>query len=369
MTTGATYKIILSGGGTGGHVYPAIAIANALTAINKNVNILFVGALGKMEMQKVPEAGYKIIGLNISGIQRKLSLKNLLLPVKLLTSIIRSFAIIQSFKPDAVIGVGGYASGPILYAASRKKIPSCIQEQNSYAGLTNKWLAKKVDKIFVAYPNMEKYFPAEKIVLAGNPVRQDIFNIEAKRPDAFKNFDLHPDKQTVLMLGGSLGARTINESTLNGLELLIKNNIQLIWPCGKLYHEDMKKKTGGKLTKNIKLLEFITEMDLAYAAADIIISRAGAISISELAIVGKPVILVPSPNVAEDHQTKNAQALAVKNAAIMIHDSQAIESLIPKAIELLNDPEKRNELSKNIIKFQQLDSAKKIAASIIKFIN
>ena len=301
-------KVIISGGGTGGHIYPAVAIANALQQLNSSIEVLFVGAEGRMEMQKIPEAGYKIIGLPITGIQRRLTWKNLLFPWKLWTSIQRAKKILDDFKPQVVVGVGGFASGPLLYAATRRGIPALIQEQNGYAGLANKWLADKVQKICVAYENMDRYFPKEKIIFTGNPVRKDIMEVSIKRDDALDFYQLDPKRPTVLVIGGSLGARTINQSLLKHLGLFAENKIQLIWQTGKFYFEDIKGALTDINQSDIRLCEFIEQMSLAYAVADVVISRAGALSIAELCLVQKPSILVPSPNVAEDHQTKNAQA-------------------------------------------------------------
>lgn len=348
MKTEKPYRFIISGGGTGGHIYPAIAIANEIKSRYSDAQILFVGAKGKMEMKKVPEAGYKIIGLWISGFQRRVSIDNLYFPFKVLFSYVAANKIIKRFKPHAVIGVGGYASGPIMLAARSKRVPSMIQEQNSYAGLTNKRLGKKVEKICVAYENMERYFPKNKIVITGNPVRKDILNVGEKREQALKHFSLKPDKKTILVLGGSLGARTINNSIIKHLQQIIDADVQLIWQTGKFYYEEMVSKARNLNLDNIRILEFIREMDLAYAAADVVISRAGALSISELCLVGKPVIFVPSPNVAEDHQTKNARALIDKHAAALVKNVVAEEKLVNEVLALIKDEEKQAELSKNI---------------------
>ncbi len=342
------YRIIISGGGTGGHIYPAIAIGTAFRERHPDADILFVGAEGKMEMQKVPEAGFKIIGLWISGLQRSLTMSNLAFPMKVFSSVRKSLAIIRSFQPHAVVGVGGYASGPLLYAATLKGVPSMVQEQNSYAGLTNKWLANRVQKICVAYEGMEKFFPKERIVLTGNPVRKDIASGGTDRTEAAAFYKLDPAGPIVLVIGGSLGARTLNESVLAGIAALRKEQVQVIWQCGRFYYEEMKRRTSSLDMKGIVLLEFIKEMDQAYAAADVVVSRAGALSISELCVVGKPVIFVPSPNVAEDHQTKNALALVEKNAALMVRDNEAAGRLMPEAVSLLKNPSERERLSKNI---------------------
>lgn len=360
-------KIIISGGGTGGHIFPAISIANALKLIDPTVEILFVGALGRIEMEKVPAAGYKIIGLPVAGFQRKLTLRNLNVIFKLIKSIRLSKRIINDFKPDVVVGVGGYASGPVLFMANRKGIPTLIQEQNSYAGVTNKLLAKKARKICVAYEGMEKYFPKEKIILTGNPVRQDLLNKMNSRSEALDYFGLQ-DKQTILVVGGSLGARTINQSLIGGLDKLGNSTFQVLWQTGKYYYSDANEANQKKGYANIKVNDFITQMDLAYACADIIISRAGAGTISELCLVGKPVILVPSPNVAEDHQTKNALALVNKNAAIMVRDAEAQQKLVDEALQLIENTDKKNELAKNISLMALKDSAKTIAEEVIKLI-
>src|ERR1035437_1485874 len=340
-------RVIISGGGTGGHIFPAIAIANALKEIDKNVEILFVGAEGRMEMEKVPAVGYKIEGLWISGLQRRLTVQNLMFPFKVISSIMRSKKIIRSFRPDAVVGTGGFASGPLLRVATGMKIPALIQEQNSFPGITNKLLGKRVNKICVAYEGMEQCFPKEKIIITGNPVRQDILSLEGKKEKAINFFGLDSNKRTLLVIGGSLGARTINESIMFSLELLAQNNIQLIWQTGKGYIE-IAEKTFTKERGWVGA--FITKMDLAYAVADIVVSRAGAISLSELALVTKPCILVPSPNVAEDHQTKNATTLVKKDAAILVKDSEAREKLGKEIISLVNDIQIQNKLSKNISK-------------------
>ena len=358
-------NIIISGGGTGGHIFPAISIANAIKEIEPETNILFVGALGKIEMEKVPAAGYEIIGLPVAGLQRRLTVKNVSFIFKLISSLRKSRKIIKDFKPDVVVGVGGYASGPVLRIANMKGIPTLIQEQNSYAGITNKLLAKKAHKICVAYEGMEKYFPKEKILLTGNPVRQDLLDKIGSRDEAIKYFDLDQNKKTILVIGGSLGARTINQSIIGDLEKIGQSDFQLLWQTGKYYYEDAKNVSNGFGFKNVKVKDFIIRMDMAYAAADIIISRAGAGTISELCLVGKPVILVPSPNVAEDHQTKNAMALVNKDAAIMVCDAEARERLINEAIELISKKEKIESLSKNIKGMALRDSAKIIAQEVL----
>lgn len=357
-------KVIVSGGGTGGHIFPALAIANALKEKRPDAEFLFVGANGKMEMEKVPAAGYKIIGLNIAGLQRSLTLKNLLFPFKLLSSWWNAQKIVNEFKPHIAIGTGGYASGPILQVASGKNIPCVIQEQNSFPGITNKLLAKRVNKICVAYSGMEKFFPKEKIVITGNPVRKDILVVNDKRAEAFNVFQLNKDLKTVLIIGGSLGARTINESIEAAIDKLKQNNIQLIWQTGKTFYSQAKKIESN----SIKVFDFLSKMDLAYAAADVVVSRAGAISLSELAIVAKPSILVPSPNVAEDHQTKNAMAFQNKNAAIMIKDSESKQKLGDAIVSLVMDEKKQQELSVNIKKLAQPDATEKIVSEILKLL-
>jgi UDP-N-acetylglucosamine--N-acetylmuramyl-(pentapeptide) pyrophosphoryl-undecaprenol N-acetylglucosamine transferase len=321
-------RVIISGGGTGGHIFPAIAIADEIKRRNPKAEILFVGANGKMEMEKVPAAGYKIEGLTIAGFQRKITFSNFLLPFKIIASLWNAIKIIKSFKPQVVIGVGGYASGPTLQAALFLKIPTLIQEQNSFPGKTNKILSGKVTAICTAYDGLEKFFPKNKIVLTGNPVRKEMVEIEGKRKEAFEFYGLNSNKKTILVIGGSLGARTLNESIKSYLQELQKNNIQVLWQCGKIYVDTLTKELEQKDLNGIKMVQFISRMDLAYSLADVIISRAGAISVSELCLVKKPVILVPSPNVAEDHQTKNAMALVNKNAAVLVKDCEAKEQLV-----------------------------------------
>ncbi|MCB2197282.1 MAG: undecaprenyldiphospho-muramoylpentapeptide beta-N-acetylglucosaminyltransferase [Bacteroidetes bacterium] len=359
-------NIIISGGGTGGHVFPAISIANAIKEIEPETNILFVGALGKIEMEKVPAAGYEIIGLPVAGLQRKLTIKNISFIFKLIKSLRKSKQIIKDFKPDVVVGVGGYASGPVLRKANQRGIPSLIQEQNSYAGITNKLLAKKAQKICVAYEGMEKYFPKEKIMLTGNPVRQDLLDKIGSKNEAIKHFSLAENKKTILVIGGSLGARTVNQSVMEDIEKIGNSDFQLLWQTGKYYYEEAKKVADQSGFKNIKVLDFIKRMDFAYSVADVIISRAGAGTISELCLVGKPVILVPSPNVAEDHQTKNAMALVNRNAAIMIRDVEAKENLIRTALDLISNEEQIKSLSENIKGMALRDSAKIIAEEVLK---
>jgi UDP-N-acetylglucosamine--N-acetylmuramyl-(pentapeptide) pyrophosphoryl-undecaprenol N-acetylglucosamine transferase len=357
-------RVIISGGGTGGHIYPAIAVAQALQKrLNNEVEFLFVGASDRMEMEKVPKAGYAIEGLWISGLQRSLSVKNLLFPIKVIAAVAKSMGIINRFKPNLAIGFGGYASGAMMYAASLKGIPSMIHEQNSYAGITNKILKNRVAKIAVAYDNMERFFPANKIVKTGNPVRQDICDFGNKRAAAFSFFGLNQSKKTILVIGGSLGARTINESIEQDLEKLQAAGINLIWQTGKLFNSS--KSASMNPDFGLKVSAFIYEMDLAYAAADIVISRAGALSIAELAIVGKPVILVPSPNVSEDHQTKNAMALVDKNAAILVKDFESREQLVDTTLRLLADDTLQASLSKNIHEMAIVNAAERIVDELL----
>jgi len=353
-------RFIISGGGTGGHIFPAIAIANALKKQLPDSGILFVGANGRMEMERVPAAGYKIKGLNIAGFQRGKIISNLSLPFKVLSSLLDARSIVADFKPNAAIGVGGYASGPLLMAASLAGVPCVIQEQNSFAGITNNILSKRAKKVCVAYEGMDAIFPKEKIVLTGNPVRAEILNKDVNRVDAYKYFGLNESIKTILIIGGSLGARTINESVYSSLNASLNDNIQLLWQTGKSWSIENK----GR--QNVVQLPFIDRMDYAYAVADVIISRAGALSIAELQNIGKPVILVPSPNVTEDHQTHNALALVKNNAAIMIKDTEAKERLMSAAFELLNDESKKKELSDNISKMAISDAAERIVAEIMK---
>lgn len=359
-------KYIISGGGTGGHIFPAIAIANALKRIDPKAEILFVGASGRMEMEKVPAAGYKIIGLDIQGIQRGSIVKNLMFPFKVFNSLRKASRIIRDFKPDAAIGVGGYASGPLLFAASLSGIPTLIQEQNSYAGVTNKLLAKKAKKICVAFDGMEKFFPADKIIKTGNPIRKESVDITGKRLSAMELLRLSPDKKTILVTGGSLGARTLNNSIVAGLDKIIRADVQVIWQTGKVYYKGIIEKLGEEYHPNVRIMEFLNRMDLAYAAADVIISRAGAGTIAELCVVKKPVILVPSPNVAEDHQTKNALALVQENAALMVADRDAEAKLVDTALNLLNDKDKQKTISTNIGKLALPNADDVIAKEIIQ---
>jgi UDP-N-acetylglucosamine--N-acetylmuramyl-(pentapeptide) pyrophosphoryl-undecaprenol N-acetylglucosamine transferase len=357
-------KFILSGGGTGGHIYPAIAIANELKNRYPDAEFLFVGAKDKMEMQKVPQAGYAIKGLWIAGLQRKLTLQNALFPFKLISSLWESRKILKNFKPDVVIGTGGFASGPLLKVANSMNIPTVIQEQNSYPGITNKLLSKKAATICVAYENLERFFPKEKMILTGNPVRQDLIDVTTKREEAIAYFKLNPSLKTILVLGGSLGARRINQLIEKELNHLLAQQVQIIWQCGKLYLDDYSKYNSAQ----VQVVAFIERMDLVYAAADFVISRAGASSVSELSIVGKPVIFIPSPNVAEDHQTKNAQAIVDKKGAIMIKES-ALEEEFSIVIEaLLMDKGKQQLLGDNIKKLALPQATAQIVDAIEKLI-
>ncbi|NMH27527.1 undecaprenyldiphospho-muramoylpentapeptide beta-N-acetylglucosaminyltransferase [Flavobacterium silvaticum] len=359
------YKFILSGGGTGGHIYPAIAIANELKRRFPDAEFLFVGAKDRMEMQKVPQAGYAIKGLWISGLQRKLSIDNAMFPIKLMSSLINAGKIVREFKPDIAIGTGGFASGPLLQVAANAGIPIVVQEQNSFPGITNKMLAKKASKICVAYDNLERFFPKDKIVFTGNPVRSDLIDLHGKRKEAITAFGLDPDKKTLLVLGGSLGARRINQLIAKELVNFTAQNVQVIWQCGKLYFEEYK---HFDEKPNVSVLSFIDRMDLVYAAADVVISRAGASSVSELCIVGKPVIFIPSPNVAEDHQTKNAKAIADKKGAILMRESELDTQFEPTFSNLVNDEDLQSELSENILKLAKVNATNDIADEIEKLI-
>lgn len=365
MTTKNKIRIIISAGGTGGHVFPAIAIANALKEKADGIELLFVGAKGKMEMEKVPQAGYKIEGLWISGLQRRLTLKNLCFPLKIISSLVRAAKIINKFKPDAVVGVGGYASWPILRVAASKKIPIVIQEQNSYPGITNKKLAGYADKICVAYEGMEKFFPGTKIVITGNPVRQDIIDIENKKEEAAEFFGLKKDKITILAIGGSLGALSINQSIQNNFDIFRQKGLQLLWQTGKNFINNAQEILQESDNENIKVYEFITRMDLAYSISDIIISRAGAIAISEICIAGKPAVFVPFPNAAEDHQTKNAMELVKNNAAILIKDNELNEKIRDTISNIVSNKDQMTILGANIKKMAIKDSASRIADVII----
>ncbi len=362
-------RVIISGGGTGGHVFPAIAIANALKAIDPEIDILFVGAKGRMEMEKVPAAGYTIVGLPIMGFQRKLSFKNVVVVLKLVYSLIKARQIIKKFNPAVAVGVGGYASGPVLRIAAKLNIPTLIQEQNSYAGVTNKLLAKKANKICVAYENMDKFFPSEKIIVTGNPVRQDLEAKSNSFEEAIRYFGLNANKKTILVLGGSLGAKTINQCLLDNLGKISASGVQIIWQTGSKYFNNVKAQVVGRNIQNVKVQDFITRMDLAYSVANLVISRAGACTISEICLVGKPSILVPSPNVAEDHQTKNAQALVDKDAARMIIDREASAILVDTALFHVNNEQLIKTLAENAAKMAVRNSAQHIAKEIIKLIN
>ena len=360
-----SYKVILSGGGTGGHIYPAIAIANELKFRFPMTEFLFVGASDKMEMQKVPQAGYRIVGLWISGFQRRVTFKNLLFPFKLLFSLLKSIQIINSFKPDVVIGTGGYASGPVLHVASKRGVPTLIQEQNSFPGITNKLLSKKVDKICVAYEGLEWFFPKNKLVLSGNPVRQDLLDLEQKSAEALSFFNLESEKQTLLVLGGSLGARRINQLIESKLDYFKALGIQVVWQCGKLYSDEYSQYNKRDL---VQVHAFINRMDLAYASADFVISRAGASSVSELCVVGKPVIFIPSPNVSEDHQTKNALAIAKNKAALLIAEKDLESSFDSEFSTVLNSKLQQELLSENIKKLALREATKTIVDEIEKLL-
>ena len=361
-------RIIISGGGTGGHIFPAISIANAVKALRPGVKILFVGAIDRMEMQRVPAAGYEIKGLPICGFDRQHKLRNIKVLFKIWKSQRMAKKIIQDFKPHVVVGVGGFASGPTLNQAASMGIPCLIQEQNSYAGVTNKLLAKKAEKICVAYEGMERFFPAEKIIMTGNPVRQALLNTSISREDAIKRLGLDSAKRTILILGGSLGARTINVSVLLHLDLVksVASDVQFVWQTGSYYSADIAEELKGEIIPNLKVTDFITDMAVAYKAADLVISRAGASSISEFCLIGKPAILVPSPNVAEDHQTKNALALSDRDAAIHVKDADAPAMLLDLAVKTVNDDEKLKMLRENVLKLALPDSAEIIAKEVIK---
>lgn len=361
-----TYRFIIAGGGTGGHVFPAIAIADALKQQQPDCEILFVGAKGRMEMEKVPQSGYNIIGLEVVGFQRNFSLKNILFPFKLIKSLIQAFSVLRNFKPDACVGVGGYASGPVLFIAALMRIKIFIQEQNSYPGITNKILSRFACKIFVAYDNLNLFFNQEKIILTGNPVRKDITADLPDKNSAIDFFHLQPDKKTILVIGGSLGARTINESIEKNIDFFSEYKLQLVWQTGKIYYEGIIERTKSKNLKDIKIHQFVKEMNIAYSAADIIISRAGALSISELCIIGKPVILIPSPNVSEDHQTKNAMALVDRNAAVLVKDNEAKENLAATVLEIIQNESKQRTLSENIKSMAKTNAANEIVKEIIR---
>ena len=368
-------RVIISGGGTGGHIFPAISIANKLRELNPETEILFVGAEGKMEMEKVPAAGYKIVGLPIVGLQRKLNAKNLvndaLVPFKLLQSIIKAGRVLKEFKPDVAVGVGGYASAPLLRRATAMHIPSLIQEQNGFAGLTNKMLGDKVDCICVAYEGMERFFPAEKIVFSGNPIRSEIHPYtEADKAEAFKFYGLDPAKRHIFIVGGSLGSGTLNNAMKKWIECSCPggDDVEVLWQCGRYYKAGIDKFMAGRQLPNIHYTDFISRMDLAYAMADVIVSRSGASSVSEICAAGKAAVFVPSPNVAEDHQTHNAMALVNKDAAMLVKDADAADELLPVALKLVHDPEKIAELSRNVTPLARLDAAQTIADEIYKLV-
>ncbi|MBK9338712.1 MAG: undecaprenyldiphospho-muramoylpentapeptide beta-N-acetylglucosaminyltransferase [Lewinellaceae bacterium] len=369
-TVARQLRILITGGGTGGHVFPAIAIADAVKRLQPDTEFLFVGATGKMEMERVPQAGYPIEGLNIAGFQRGFSLeslrRNLIFPFKLVGSSLKAQRIVRRFQPDVVIGTGGYASGPVMRAAQQAGIPTLIQEQNSYAGVTNRLLAQKAARICVAYDNMERYFPAEKIVFTGNPVRQDILELDDKRETGLRHYGLSTNRKTIVVIGGSLGARTLNRALAENTALLAdRSDIQVLWQCGRFYEHEYTQSATAALP-NVQIRAFIDRMDLLYAAADLIISRAGALSISELCLVGKPVILVPSPNVAEDHQTKNALALVEKSAARLVRDAEAVEKMLPEALMLLEKEALLFSLGENIHQLGRPKAADNIAAVAIE---
>ncbi len=362
-------KVVISGGGTGGHIFPAIAIADALKLADGNVQILFVGAKGRMEMEKVPQAGYPIKGLNITGFQRKWSFSNLIFPLRLVVSLIKSWFILRSFRPDVVVGVGGYASGPTLRAATWLNIPSLIQEQNSYPGITNRLLGGKVNTICVAYDRMERWFPAKKTVLTGNPVRTASVDIVGKRQEAAHFFGMDQTHPVLLVIGGSQGALAINRAILENLNLFSDNTVQLIWQTGKaFYTEAMQTVESARLSKQIKVVSFIEKMDFAYAVADLIISRAGAIAIAEISIVGKPVILVPLPTAAEDHQTSNALRLAEAGAAILIPNHEAAQQLLPTAFSLIEQPEKLSSMANAVTSFGRPEATHLIVKEILNLV-
>lgn len=360
-------RIIISGGGTGGHIFPAVSIANAIRAKYPEAKILFVGALGRMEMQRVPAAGYEIVGLPISGFNRKNMLKNVVVLYRIWKSQQMAKKIIRKFNPMAAVGVGGYASGPMLNQCTKMGIPCLIQEQNSYAGVTNKILSKKVDRICVAYDGMERFFPADKIVKTGNPVRQALLDTKLTKAEALKSFGLSEDKKTILIVGGSLGAKTVNESVLQNLDMIKESGVQFIWQTGKYYNASIMAELKQRGTvPSLHVTDFISDMGAAYKAADLVISRAGASSISEFCLIGKPVILVPSPNVAEDHQTKNAMALVNKNAALYVKDADAPAEVVKLALQTVKDDARLKELSENILKLALPDSADIIANEVVK---
>ncbi len=358
-------KVIISGGGTGGHIFPAVAIANALRQRINSVDILFVGAEGKMEMEKVPAAGYNIVGLPVAGFQRRLTVKNITFFFKLAASMLKARKVVRQFHPDVVVGVGGYASGPVLRVAGNWRIPAIIQEQNSFPGITNRILAKKVSKICVAYPDMERFFPEDKIILTGNPVRQSLLS-QVERKEAAEYFGLNPNKKVLFVTGGSLGARTINEGLLAGYQRLIDDDVQVIWQTGKFYYEQVKAQVSDN--KNIKIMAFVDRMEAAFSLADVVVSRAGASSISEIALLNKAAVFVPSPNVSEDHQTKNAMALVKEEAAVMVKDTEVKEKLVSEVLLLIKDEERLSKLRMNVNKFAMPDAANMIVDELIKLV-
>ncbi|MBL7826363.1 MAG: undecaprenyldiphospho-muramoylpentapeptide beta-N-acetylglucosaminyltransferase [Saprospiraceae bacterium] len=365
MSNDKNIKVMVTGGGTGGHVFPAIAVADAIKRLRPETEFLFVGAEGKMEMERVPKAGYQIVGLNIAGFQRRLSWKNLVFPFKLLSSLRKARRIVAEFQPDVVIGTGGYASGPVMRAAQNQGVPTLIQEQNSYAGVTNKILGKKARRVCVAYDHMEQFFDKDKIVFTGNPVRSDILNLEGKRAEAIQYYGLNPANKTIAIIGGSLGARTLNEAMAEGFEQLKDKPVNVLWQCGKFYEAIFQESDTAKLP-NVEMRAFIDRMDLLYAAADVIISRAGALSISELCLVGKPAVLVPSPNVAEDHQTKNALALVEKGAARLVSDLEAKEKMLQDAFLILENEALAFSLGESIRPMGRPDAAERIAKEALR---
>lgn len=362
------HRFIISGGGTGGHIFPALSIAEGLKQRFPDAEILFVGAAGKMEMEKVPAAGYPIVGLPVAGFHRKQPWRNIMFLPRLISSLWKARSVIRNFRPDCVIGVGGYASGPVLKLATMMGIPALLQEQNSYAGVTNRMLGKKASRICVAYPGMERFFPKEKILFTGNPVRKGLVPVPGKSAEACRFFSLDPDRPVVLVVGGSLGARTLNNGILAGMESIRKSGVQFLWQSGKIYYQEILRAMEAAPAEHVHLLEFIQRMDLAYAAADLVISRAGAGTISELCVTGKPVILVPSPNVAEDHQTANARSLADRDAAILIRDADALEKLVPEALKLVEDPNRLAALSAAILTMATPDATHDIVAAIASLV-
>jgi len=362
-------RVIISGGGTGGHIFPAISIANAIREARPDSDILFVGAEGRMEMEKVPAAGYRITGLPIAGIKREWSLDNLSFPVKLVRSLRKAANVIREFRPDVAVGVGGYASGPLLFVASLRGIPTLVQEQNSYPGITNRILSRRAAAVCVAYEGMERYFEKAKIVFTGNPVRNDIINLEGKRSEGGAYFNIDPGRKTLLVVGGSQGARSINRSICDGLQAFISAGLQVVWQTGKTFYPEAKAAAERLNSDGIRVYDFITRMDYAYACADVVVGRAGASTVSELCIVRKPSILVPLPTAAEDHQTRNCSALLSRNAALMVRDSEAATKLVAEAIRLMGDEPLRKQLSTNIAPLARPDAAKRIASQIFELIN